>query len=86
VLQLAGVLVERKTISGDDVAEIMGTPSGSRTIHRPQGFIAFDPDGGNGGDVSRYTSIPALPKATTPKKAKAKAKKHRDDFEEGGGD
>ena len=80
VLQLAGVLVDRKTISGDDVAEIMGTPQGSRTIHRPQGFIAFDPEGG-GGDVSRYTSIPSLPKSGKPKKdkAKAKAKKKSDD-------
>ncbi len=77
VLALATVLVERKTLSGDDVAEIMGTPPGSRTIHRPQGFIAFDPDTGNGGDASRFTSIPALPKAgkTKVKKDKAKAKK-----------
>ncbi len=72
VLQLAGVLVERKTISGDDVAEIMGTAPGSRTIHRPQGFIAFDPESGNGGDVSRYTSIPALPRVGKTKKSKAK--------------
>lgn len=79
VLQLAGVLVERKTISGDDVAEVMGTPQGSRTIHRPQGFVAFDPEGGSGSDVSRYTSIPAMPKSGKPKKAKAKAKKKPDD-------
>ncbi|MBI5157033.1 MAG: AAA family ATPase [Acidimicrobiia bacterium] len=79
VLQLAGVLVDRKTISGDDVAEIMGTPQGSRTIHRPQGFIAFDPEGGDGGDVSRYTSIPSLPKSGKVKKAKAKKKKKSDD-------
>ena len=78
VLLLAGVLVERKTISGDDVAEIMGTPQGSRTIHRPQGFIAFDPEEG-GGDVSRYTSIPSLPKSGKAKKSK---KKKRDDDDE----
>lgn len=74
VLQLAGVLVERKTISGDDVAEILGTPQGSRTIHRPQGFVAFDPEAGGGGDVAQYTSIPAMPTSAKSKKAKGKKK------------
>ncbi|RPI25583.1 MAG: hypothetical protein EHM57_01355 [Actinobacteria bacterium] len=44
LVRLAGVLEERKTISGDDVAEVMGTPAGSWTAHFPQGFAAVQPE------------------------------------------
>ena len=73
VLQLAGVLVERRTISGDDVAEILGIPQGSRTIHRPVGFIAFDPEP-EGFDVARHQAIPAMPKPHDDGKKKRKKK------------
>ncbi len=58
ILRLALVLEEKKTISGDMVAEIMGTPAGSRTAHQPQGFAAADISKlqdqvrGNGGQTS----------------------------------
>ena len=88
VLQLAGVLVDRKTISGDDVAEILGTPQGSRTIHRPQGFIAFDLESGDGHDVARYTAIPTLPKPNEGKgkKGKKASKRAAEAAEAGAGD
>ena len=40
VLALAAVLEERKTISGEEVAEIMGTPPGERTMREPKGWLA----------------------------------------------
>jgi ATP-dependent Zn protease len=40
VLELAAVLEQRKNISGDEVAEIMGSAPGSRTMREPQGWQA----------------------------------------------
>jgi hypothetical protein len=42
VLALAAVLEERKTISGDEVAEIMGSPPGARSMREPTGWSAVD--------------------------------------------
>ncbi len=42
LLALAAVLEERKTISGEEVAEIMGTPAGERTMREPKGWLAVD--------------------------------------------
>jgi cell division protease FtsH len=44
LVRLARVLEERKTISGDEVAEVMGSPAGSWTAHFPQGFAAVNPE------------------------------------------
>ncbi len=38
VLELAAVLEERKTISGDDVAEVMGSAPGERTLRSGKGW------------------------------------------------
>jgi len=75
VLALAGVLVERKTISGDDVAEIIGIPAGSRTIHKPVGFVAFDPEP-EGFDVEGHKAIPSMPR---PNQDGKKRKRKKDD-------
>ncbi len=40
VLELAAVLEQRKNISGDEVAEIMGSTPGSRTMREPTGWQA----------------------------------------------
>jgi ATP-dependent Zn protease len=40
ILELAAVLEEKKTISGDEVAEIMGSAPGSRTMREPKGWQA----------------------------------------------
>jgi ATP-dependent Zn protease len=40
VLELAAVLEERKNISGDEVAEIMGSEAGSQTMREPKGWHA----------------------------------------------
>jgi hypothetical protein len=40
ILELAAVLEEKKTISGDEVAEIMGSDPGSRTMREPSGWQA----------------------------------------------
>jgi ATP-dependent Zn protease len=40
VLELAAVLEERKNISGDEVAEIMGSEPGSQTMRQPKGWQA----------------------------------------------
>ncbi len=40
VLLLAAVLEERKTISGDDVTEILGVPPGERTMKEAKGWLA----------------------------------------------
>ena len=40
VLELAAVLEERKNISGDEVAEIMGSTPGSRIMREPKGWQA----------------------------------------------
>ena len=77
VLKVAEALVERKSMSGDDISEIMGTPPGSRTTHRPAGFVAFDLESGNGGDATRYAAIPTLPKPNLVDEKKDKAKKDR---------
>lgn len=42
VLALAAVLEERKTISGEEVAEILGEPAGARAMRRPEGWQAID--------------------------------------------
>jgi hypothetical protein len=41
ILELAAVLEERKNISGDEVAEIMGSDPGSRTMREPKGWQAL---------------------------------------------
>jgi hypothetical protein len=41
ILELAAVLEERKNISGDEVAEIMGSAPGSRTMREPKGWQAL---------------------------------------------
>jgi ATP-dependent Zn protease len=40
ILELAAVLEERKNISGDEVAEIMGSAPGSRAMREPKGWQA----------------------------------------------
>jgi ATP-dependent Zn protease len=40
VLELAAVLEEKKTISGEEVAEIMGSAPGSRAMREPKGWQA----------------------------------------------
>jgi ATP-dependent Zn protease len=40
ILELAAVLEEKKTISGDEVAEIMGSAPGSQTMREPSGWQA----------------------------------------------
>jgi hypothetical protein len=40
ILELAAVLEEKKTISGDEVAEIMGSDPGSRAMREPSGWQA----------------------------------------------
>lgn len=40
ILELAAVLEEKKTISGDEVAEIMGSVPGSRAMREPKGWQA----------------------------------------------
>jgi ATP-dependent Zn protease len=42
VVRLARVLEEKRTISGEEVAEVMGSDSGSWTAHQPEGFAAAD--------------------------------------------
>ena len=43
VLRIAAVLEEKKTISGDEVAELMGSPRGERAMREPKGWqIVFD--------------------------------------------
>lgn len=44
VVRLARVLEEKRTISGEEVAEVMGSESGSWTEHKPEGFGAADLD------------------------------------------
>ncbi|HLF44274.1 MAG TPA: AAA family ATPase [Acidimicrobiia bacterium] len=41
VLELAAVLEEKKNISGEEVAEIMGSAPGSRTMREPRGWQAM---------------------------------------------
>jgi hypothetical protein len=40
ILELAAVLEEKKTISGEEVAEIMGSVPGSRAMREPKGWQA----------------------------------------------
>ena len=43
VLRIAAVLEEKKTISGDEVSQIMGSPPGERAMREPKGWqIVFD--------------------------------------------
>jgi ATP-dependent Zn protease len=42
LVRLSSVLEERKTISGEEVTEVMGTEPGSWTAHSPEGFAATD--------------------------------------------
>jgi hypothetical protein len=44
VLAVAMLLQERKTISGTDIGEVVGTDSGSLTKSRPTGYGKIDPD------------------------------------------
>jgi ATP-dependent Zn protease len=41
ILELAAVLEEKKNISGEEVAEIMGSDPGSRTMREPKGWQAM---------------------------------------------
>jgi len=45
VMKVAAELVDRKTISGDDVARLLEVERGSRTIHKPVGYGAFAIEG-----------------------------------------
>lgn len=45
VMKIAAELVERKTISGDDITRILEVEPGSRTIHKPVGYRAFQVEG-----------------------------------------
>jgi ATP-dependent Zn protease len=40
ILALAAILEEKKTISGDEVSEIMGSPPGERAMRQPSGWQA----------------------------------------------
>jgi len=43
VFHIAAVLEQKKTISGDEVSEIMGTPPGERAMREPKGWqVIFD--------------------------------------------
>ena len=44
VLELASVLEEKKTISGDEVSEIMGTAPGERVMREPVGWQSVTPE------------------------------------------
>ena len=45
VLAVAAALEEKRLISGDDVAEIVGIPHGSLVARRPAGWSSVDPEG-----------------------------------------
>ncbi len=47
VLELASVLEEKKTISGDEVSEIMGTAPGERVMREPVGWQSVTPEVSN---------------------------------------
>ncbi len=57
VLELAAVLEEKKQISGEEVAEIMGSDPGSRTMRQPKGWQAVSDE------VAGVRSRDALTKA-----------------------
>ena len=82
VLKLAGVLVARKTISGEDVSEVLGVAAGSRTVHRPVGFVAFDPDA-EGFDIERHSAIPTMPKPNEDGKRRRRRPKRSADADVG---
>jgi hypothetical protein len=46
VLEVAAALEERKTISGDEVAKIMGTPPGEKAAREPKGWQVITEDMG----------------------------------------
>jgi hypothetical protein len=61
VLRIAAVLEEKKTISGDEVSKIMGSPPGARAMREPKGWqVIFDEtdDARHNGAVNR--PAPAL--------------------------
>ena len=60
---LPAVLEERKTISGDDVVEIMGTPSGARSMREPKGWSAVDE---RAAEERRLSALARLPAARNP--------------------
>jgi len=59
VMKIAAELVERKTISGDDVTRLLEIEPGSRTIHRPVGYRAFQIEGEGGVDGNGEVDEPA---------------------------
>ncbi len=61
VLALAAVLEDRKTISGDEVAEIMGTPPGERSMREPKGWHAIDEQAA---EERRLSALAGLPGTT----------------------
>ncbi|MGH8925875.1 MAG: AAA family ATPase [Acidimicrobiia bacterium] len=59
VLRIAAVLEEKKTISGDEVSQIMGSPPGARAMREPKGWqVIFDEtnDARHNGAVNRPAS------------------------------
>ncbi len=58
VLELAAVLEEKKTISGDEVAAIMGTSPGERTVRGRKGWQAVDD---RAADERRRLALAAFP-------------------------
>lgn len=59
VLALAAVLEERKTISGDEVSEIMGSPPGARSMREPKGWSAVDERTAEERRLSALARLPA---------------------------
>lgn len=60
VLAIAAVLEERKTISGDDVTEIMGVAPGTRLAREPKGWQLVDETAAEERRVAALASITAV--------------------------
>jgi ATP-dependent Zn protease len=61
VLAIAAVLEDRKTISGDDVVDIMGTPAGFRLAREPKGWQLVDEAAAEERRRSALASLPGGP-------------------------
>ena len=64
VLKLAAVLEERKTISGDDVTEILGIPPGERTMREAKGWLAIDDETAEKRRLAALRSLSAADEAS----------------------
>ncbi len=64
VLKLAAVLEERKTISGDDVTEILGIPPGERTMREAKGWLAIDDETAEKRRLAALRSLSATDEAS----------------------